>query len=386
MTHSNQYNLFVVSRLFAGMSGSVPSILGASTITDLFFLHERGRAFLIFSLSFLLGTVAGPTFGGFIVDHVDWPIALWWTVGLQGSALVFVLLFLEETGFSRDGGSAHPTGPESFIANRIATFFLGTKIVPAISRSNLFHSAAAPFAIGLSPVTILAGTFQLFSFGWFVMINTLLTVFLEEPEKEGGYGFTPQQNAEFTFSLWFGIILAQIYGHRLSDWLPLRLCRKSGGTWKPEYRLHTLWLPSLVLLPIGLGVFGVALQYHTHYMVLALGAFLITFSAMLSVPVAVNHVIECFRQHALETSAIMGVYRLTFGLAVPFFVTPWEKAVGIGWVFGMAAFFSIGSFMLLVLLMWKGHEIRNLSFNGVASTEEGSKLTEPETVLIPNST
>lgn len=137
MTHSNQYNLFVVSRLFAGMSGSVPSILGASTITDLFFLHERGRAFLIFSLSFLLGTVAGPTFGGFIVDHVDWPIALWWTVGLQGSALVFVLLFLEETGFSRDGGSAHPTGPESFIANRIATFFLGTKIVPAISRSNL---------------------------------------------------------------------------------------------------------------------------------------------------------------------------------------------------------------------------------------------------------
>ena len=218
------------------------------------------------------------------------------------------------------------------------------------------------------------------------MINTLLTVFLEEPEKEGGYGFTPQQNAEFTFSLWFGFILAQIYGHRLSDWLPLRLCRKSGGTWKPEYRLHTLWLPSLVLLPIGLGVFGVALQYHTHYMVLALGAFLITFSAMLSVPVAVNYVIECFRQHALETSAIMGAYRLTFGLAVPFFVTPWEKAVGIGWVFGMAAFFSIGSFMLLVLLMWKGHEIRNLSFNGVASTEEGSKLTEPETVLTTNST
>lgn len=145
---------------------------------------------------------------------------------------------------------------------------------------------------------------------------------------------------------------------------------------KPEFRLHTLWLPSLVLLPAGLGIFGVALHYHTHYMVLALGVLLITFSAMLSVPVAVNYVIECFRQHALETSAIMGAYRLTFGLAVPFFVTPWEKVVGVGWVFGMAAFFSIASFMLLVLLMWKGHEIRNLSFDGVASTEEGSKLTE----------
>ena len=103
---------------------------------------------------------------------------------------------------------------------------------------------------------------------------------------------------------------------------------------------------------------------------------------MLSVPVAVNYVTECFREHALETSAIMGVYRLAFGLTIPFFVTPWEKAVGIGWVFGMAAFFSVGAFTLLVLLMLKGHEIRKFSFDGVASTEEGSKLTETQTAPV----
>lgn len=74
MAHSNQYNPFVIARLFAGIFGSVPSILGASIITDLFFLHERGRAFLAFSLSFLLGTVAGLTFGGFIVEYVSWPV------------------------------------------------------------------------------------------------------------------------------------------------------------------------------------------------------------------------------------------------------------------------------------------------------------------------
>ena len=137
MTDSNQYDPFVISRLFAGMFGSVPSILGASFITDLFFLHERGRAFLVFSLSFLMGTVAGPTFGGFIVQHVDWPVVFWWTIGLQGLALVLVILFLEETGFSRHGGSVSPTNPSSFIANRIATFFLGTEVVPSMSLSEL---------------------------------------------------------------------------------------------------------------------------------------------------------------------------------------------------------------------------------------------------------
>ena len=208
------------------------------------------------------------------------------------------------------------------------------------------HSVIAPFAIGLSPITLLASSFQLLSFEWFVMINTLLTVFLQEPEKAGGYGFTPRRNAEFTSSLWFGIILAQIYGDYLNDWIPLRLCRKYGGAWKPKCRLHGLWITSLILLPIGLGIFGVALQYHSHYMILALGAFLITFSGMQSVHVMVNHAIECFPQHALETSAIMSVYRLAFGFAIPFLVAPWEKRVGIGWVYGMAAFFSIESFML----------------------------------------
>lgn len=212
------------------------------------------------------------------------------------------------------------------------------------------------------------------------MINTLLTIFLQEPVKKGGYGFTPQQNAAFTFCLWFAIIAAQIYGHYLNDKIPLWLTRRHGGIWKPEYRLYTLWLPALVLLPVGLGIFGAALEYHLHYMVLAVGAFLIAFAAILSVPVAVNYVAECFKEYAAETGTIMNLYRLLFGLIVPFFITPWERAISIGWVFGMAAFFSIGSFGLLVVLMWKGHDIRQLSFESVAGTEEGARVTQTESL------
>ena len=138
-----------------------------------------------------------------------------------------------------------------------------------------------------------------------------------------------------------------------------------GGTWRPEYRLHTLWLPSLMLLPNWLGDFWrrAPISYSLH------GPRLGHFPYHLPS----NFISACgsqpIRQHALETSAIMGAYRLTFGLAVPGFVTPWQKAVGVGWVFGMAAFFCIGSFMLPVLLMWKGHGIRNsLSSSRNAST------------------
>ena len=84
-----------------------------------------------------MGTVAGPTFRGFIVQHVGWPVVFWWTIGLQGLALVLVLFFLEETSFGRYGGPVSPTTPNSFIANRIATFFLGTEVVPSMNLSEL---------------------------------------------------------------------------------------------------------------------------------------------------------------------------------------------------------------------------------------------------------
>jgi MFS family permease len=70
------------------MFGACPSILGTGVITDIFFLHERGKAYSTFSLSFLLGTLAGPTLGGFIVQHVSWQVEFWWTIGLQGLVII----------------------------------------------------------------------------------------------------------------------------------------------------------------------------------------------------------------------------------------------------------------------------------------------------------
>jgi len=43
MTGPNHYISFVVSRLFAGLFGSVATILGSGCIMDVFFLHQRGK-------------------------------------------------------------------------------------------------------------------------------------------------------------------------------------------------------------------------------------------------------------------------------------------------------------------------------------------------------
>lgn len=109
-------------------------------------------------------------------------------------------------------------------------------------------------------------------------------------------------------------------------------------------------------------------------MVLALGAFLVTAGAMALVPATTNYVCECFVDHTTEAACIMGFHRLIFGLSVPFFIDPWIAAVGVGWVFGIAAFLSIGLFPCIILLIWKGHELRHYTLLGLNSNEEGQML------------
>lgn len=96
-------------------------------------------------------------------------------------------------------------------------------------------------------------------------------------------------------------------------------------------------------------------------MVLAVASALISFGAVASVPVAINYVIESFRPYPQEVGAVLNVYRLVLALGIPFFFQQWGMKVGLDWLFGMAAFFSILVFLGLVVLMLKGPTIRSAS-------------------------
>ena len=146
MTKPTHYGPYLASRFFAGFGATFPSTVGGRIILDLFFIHERGRAFSVFSLTYLLGTLAIPTIGCFVASQVEhWPIMFWWTIPLLGVALLLTATFLEETGYDREGKKEYPQPPKSFLANRAATLLPGNRVVPActvpevVSLKNLVH-------------------------------------------------------------------------------------------------------------------------------------------------------------------------------------------------------------------------------------------------------
>lgn len=158
------------------------------------------------------------------------------------------------------------------------------------------------------------GTYIFVAFGFPVTQASTLATYLAAPEPEG-YGFSSKGIAFFTFSAWLGMIAAQVYGAFFHDSVPLWLARRrtvGGGTWHPEYRLSNLILPGIVL-PIGLAIYAAGLQFHLHFMVLALASFLMWFGALLLMPVTYNYVVECFISWPVETSISLNAYRVSFG-------------------------------------------------------------------------
>lgn len=161
----------------------------------------------------------------------------------------------------------------------------------------------------------------------------------------------------------------------MSDRIPIWICKKHGGIWKNEYRLQCMWFPGLVVLPIGLGIFGASVKNHWNPAMLALSYFMTMFGANAATSIITNYLSESFPQFPAECGIILSAYRLVLGLASGFFIQPWAENAGVAWTFGTAAFMSAFAFLFIILLLWKGPAIRQIKLNTKLNpSAEGSKL------------
>ena len=110
-------------------------------------------------------------------------------------------------------------------------------------------------------------------------------------------------------------------------------------------------------------------------MVLALAVFLSNSTNLLTTPVLVNYVVECHIEYPVEATVAMGIYRLSLGVGLNFFIMPWAQKIGFGWTFGMAAFFCIFGSLLLAVLAYKGDSLRHITpMKSIAQSEEGTTI------------
>ncbi|KAH8798539.1 major facilitator superfamily domain-containing protein [Xylogone sp. PMI_703] len=377
MTDPGHYAGFVVSRLFAALLGSSATVVGSSIITDVFFLHDRGKCFAAFTASILIGSASAATFSGFITQSASWTVQFWYNVGLEGLIALLCLAILDDTNYLREEGHVVPTVRPGFLARIGKTYFATRKDTSTELNRGIVRRAKILGQACICPSTLIVGFSILISFSWAVGVSATLSIFLQSPTEEGGYGFTPFQNACYSFTTWAAVICAQLYGTLVNDKIPLLICSRRGGYWIPEYRLYPVALPMLILGPTGLGLFGASLFYHLHYTVIAGASFLLNFADVAMLSPLQTYVVESIGPTlATEVITILNFYRLILGGLVPLFIFPWIAEVGANWTFGTMAFLMVTAFCIMAGVMVWGEKLRKLnSFQN--EDEDWVKVTSP---------
>ncbi|KAI0146685.1 major facilitator superfamily domain-containing protein [Pestalotiopsis sp. NC0098] len=366
------FNSFCASRAIAGLFCPTTQVFSAGVIAQIFFLHQRGRAFAIYSTIYMVSSVAGPTFSAFIVQYHKWPICFWWTVAANGLSAILFFVLGEETGWDRARNQPPSSSPipRTWLGRRCALFFPGTRVAAPGKAKNIKMSYSVFCKVFVSPICILSGIYNLINYGWFVMAGVQIPIILVAPRDQGGFGFSSNATGYFYFSAWIGALIGVGYGVLINDRLPLWIKKRRGGVWHPEYRLHTAWFPGLVVAPIGLGLFGASVFYHLHFMALAVAEAMIVFGATACIPPAINYVIEVYKSHPQEVGTALNVYRVSFTVAIQFFYAPWTLSVGVNWVWGISAFCTLFSCVLIAILVLGGKRLRKLGLLPDEAAEE----------------
>ncbi|KAF1974150.1 fructose facilitator [Bimuria novae-zelandiae CBS 107.79] len=336
-------------RLLLGLFGCVGTILVGGTFDDMYEPHKRGRPMAMFSFVAIFGTVAAPTYAGFIDQAIGWR----WIEGIQGLAniplLIAVFAFFPET---RGGVFLHKrakklreaTGDERYVAEDD----IYTPDVKSMLRAS---SVKAIRMLVTEPVVFAFGLW--IAFCWAVVFLFLSVIPITFQEKrgwsEGVSGLPYISLAVGTFLGW----VAHHFQMRRYD----RLQADPNVNVVPEHRLYGSMFGA-VWLPIGLFIYSFTQYGYLSWVGPVIGLAPIAFGIYFVFESTYSYTADCYGENSSSVIAGQGLMRNTLGAVTPLFASAFFHNVGSQYAGLILALF--GTFLSMIpFVMFKfGHKLR----------------------------
>lgn len=255
-------------------------------ISDLFFIHQRGRANAVYFVAVMVGSFLTPMAAGVQAAQSGWRYS-YTCLGIAFTVLaaLYVVAF-EETKYVRKPTvgvvdlAAKDARPRSGEPGKKADADKKDDILEmdqmARTKSNALGEVTPPpntyrermrlltptgepwLKLFIAPVYTLAlphvwFTALQFASGvcWLVLMLSTISVIFSAPP----YNFSTAGVGYMAVGPFVGNVFGSLYGGQLSDWSIRWLAQRNGGVFEPEMRLYILMPPTLIL-SAGLIVFG----------------------------------------------------------------------------------------------------------------------------------
>ncbi|KAH8915683.1 MFS general substrate transporter, partial [Atractiella rhizophila] len=345
---------FAACRILQASFQTAPQVTGLYAICDMFPFHEQARKINLWNMGFIISPFIGPSLLGFMVDRTGWR----WVYGVgcifDGLILFLITFQARETMFDRH---VHPIPrPTTTGLRRRIEDLLGiTGVKMSQYRPSWGHVIFDVINVFWRPQALLPSIYILAVFGFGIGVNVTQVVFLLPPPP-AGYGLTGDQIAGTYFSPVVGVIVGEILGHYLNDFIANYQIKRNHGV---DCRLWTLYFA----LPLFIGGFitiGECFEYKLNVGGLVVGWIVAESSIMISTVCIYAYLNNAFPDYNGEVSAMINFWRTMGGFSVPYFQTQWAEKNGAVQTYGVEAAVVAGLFFLIVpFLQLKGRSIRH---------------------------
>lgn len=290
----------------------------------------------------------GPLLGAFQLTTKPWPTPFWVYFAMTALGLILTFCFVRETYYDRTIPADRQPSTGNIITGNIGIAQWKSRRL----RNSARQAAMRVVSVILKPVVLLTSIFYMLTFAWAVGINTTLAMFLGP-----AYGFGLKQTGFFYFTPIVAVILGEVSGHWLHDFLAKQYIRTHKGHFEPEVRLRAICV-ALPFMVIGLVLVGQSLDGHWHFMACSVAWGLYVFSAMVTTVACSSYVLDSYPEASGEVSAWLNFFRTLGGFIVSYFQVTWATAQGTKVSFGIQAAICGGAFLIILALMIWGKKLR----------------------------
>ncbi|KAK8127835.1 MFS general substrate transporter [Apiospora sp. TS-2023a] len=352
------YPSFIGARVISGIGAAANESIMPMVISDILFVHQRGRSMTFYFWAYFMGLFIGPIISGAIASQISWRWFFWVCTILQGVSWILTIVAHPETKYERsDPGS--PTGsvfnmalPSDKQDGPNASDSEGRTSSPArapstvqlrpVGRPSKEQFSLIPrmrFNYSLAKVTRdIVSPIQIFSFPiilWaaFAMgfaANCLLALNLTQAQVFGPppYLFTPDQIGFVNFAFVVGAAIALVTAGPFSDWIALRRARKNRGVLEAEFRLPAL-IPYVALCLVGMTVTAVGYQRSWPWAATVVAGYMLVGIQVVGIPaIAIAYAVDCYKTLPGEIMIAATIVKNTFGFGMIFFFNDWAATGG----------------------------------------------------------
>ncbi|QSS63923.1 MFS transporter [Histoplasma capsulatum] len=333
-----------IMRIVQGISAAPLETLVTSTVSDIFFVHERGQKLAIWGIAITSGVILSQVVSGYIIQNLGLLTPFGITALVLCLLLPAIFFLVPETA-----DVLHKSGQ----TNEKLTTAHGGKNAPKrtyseelrvfngrISDKSFWALAAKPLPLITFPAVIFS-TFIHGSFlTWLVVFAILSTNVFTGPQ----YGLTPSQIGLINLPLLGVCLLGTPLSGAIADWLVCLMARRNNGIYEPEFRL-LLMIPATIFSTAGFIGYGLSIDRG------AAVAVPVTFMALhsLSIPFATSasftYVIDCHPKDANQAFVTINFAKAVFIFIASMFVNGWYSARGprvvFTWITGLNLAFSM---------------------------------------------